>query len=232
MKDGSSGFESFSRWLIGLVVISGLTVLSFLGRGFVHAQEPATSDTSGPAVVEELLKKSERVGPVYFEERMSEFSSSLGESDAQEEIGITRVWMNGRYSREETSYGTWIRHPDATYRYDQERDRYERVDTVPETGLPFNIRRDDIDRAKVIGSAQIDGKLTTIVEFEFPVPPGDVATTKIWYWQETGLPLRAESRVSMGGQAISRGVEEYSNFKFEPIPDTLFEIPEEKLLRH
>lgn len=54
---------------------------------------------------------------------------------------------------------------------------------------------------------------------------------KVWIWNETGLPLKIVSAVQTNGTTVSTTTE-WKNFVFEDVPDSLFEVPHDKLVKH
>ncbi|MDD2510691.1 MAG: lipoprotein [Syntrophomonas sp.] len=73
------------------------------------------------------------------------------------------------------------------------------------------------DIMKYIGKETIDGKTCLVYEFQ----DGNQETSKIWLWEDYGIPLKIES--IMDGK---KSVLEYRNVKTDEIPDSMFEIPE------
>ena len=78
----------------------------------------------------------------------------------------------------------------------------ERIGSLPNT-------------AKLVGTEVVDGKPAAVYE----VSEGSV-TSKLWIWTERGLPLKIESTVPEG-----KSVVEFTDYKFEPQPDSLFVLP-------
>jgi outer membrane lipoprotein-sorting protein len=67
----------------------------------------------------------------------------------------------------------------------------------------------------VVGTETMDGKVCLVVEY---LESG--APTKMWLWQDYGLPLRVERTVPVGIVVVKS-----SNIDFADIPDSLFELP-------
>ena len=68
---------------------------------------------------------------------------------------------------------------------------------------------------KVVGTATIDGKACSVVEYNSAQVSG-----KAWIWKDKGIPVRTE--VTVGGGKITA---EYKNIDFADIPDSMFELP-------
>ncbi len=105
---------------------------------------------------------------------------------------------------------------------------------TPQTNTALKVEMGDISEAvdkslldmtksidinsKIIGSEVIDGKECTVIEHG-AVGMGSV---KMWVWKARGIPIKMESRSPDGVLTIV----EYKNIDFSPIPDYVFELPE------
>ncbi len=68
---------------------------------------------------------------------------------------------------------------------------------------------------KVVGTETVDGKYCLVVEYT-----ADSSTSKMWIWQDQGLPVRIDSTTPRGQTTI-----EFKNYDFSDNPDNLFELP-------
>jgi outer membrane lipoprotein-sorting protein len=68
---------------------------------------------------------------------------------------------------------------------------------------------------RVTGTATVDGKLCSVVEYT-----GTEGSVKVWVWKDKGIPLRIETTASSGKTTV-----EYKNFDFSDIPDSMFVLP-------
>ena len=105
---------------------------------------------------------------------------------------------------------------------------------MPQTNTALKVEMGDISKAveeslldmtesidinsKIIGSEVIGGKECTVIEHG-AVGMGSV---KMWVWKARGLPVKMETRSPDGVLIII----EYKNIDFSPIPDDVFELPE------
>ncbi len=67
-----------------------------------------------------------------------------------------------------------------------------------------------------VGSDTIDGKDCTVFEYDM-----EGAKTKMWIWEDKGIPLRVETTTPEGMMVI-----EYTDIDFDCASDSMFELPE------
>jgi len=67
----------------------------------------------------------------------------------------------------------------------------------------------------VVGTESIGTKICLVVEYT-----AEGATTKVWLWEEHGIPLREEVTTTAGTTTL-----EYTKIDFSVIPDSMFELP-------
>jgi outer membrane lipoprotein-sorting protein len=67
----------------------------------------------------------------------------------------------------------------------------------------------------IVGTETIDGKVCTVVQYTV-----NGQTTKMWLWQEKGLPIRVEANTAQGTVVMV-----YKNISFVDIPDSQFTLP-------
>jgi len=129
---------------------------------------------------------------------------------------------------------TMIVHPDAVYFYDAAADKYTKM-TLEEMTMGFTQKSvkelaneiKNNETLKEFGTEMIDRKLTTIIEISLKVGVSDI-TQKMWIWNEKGIPLKTEMTTVMG-DFESTVKSEHKNFIFEDIPDSMFEVPKDKI---
>jgi outer membrane lipoprotein-sorting protein len=68
----------------------------------------------------------------------------------------------------------------------------------------------------VLGTETIDGKVCIVVQYTVREQ-----ATKMWLWQDQGLPLRVEATTTQGITIM-----EYKNIQFIDIPDSMFTLPD------
>jgi adenine-specific DNA methylase len=69
----------------------------------------------------------------------------------------------------------------------------------------------------------IDGKQTTIVEYDIPLIGENLMTMKIWIWNEKGVPLKAYMTMTMEEITMTMDFV-FSNYSFSDIPDRTFNV--------
>jgi len=202
----------------------GLTgVLSFLSAPYGSAQQDqqGSSPPDGPAVVKEFIRKAQEIGPVYFEKSILNVT--------------TRIWMHGKdWKLEATmpdgSKQIVIARSGTSYRYDAKADRFHREPRDPLAQYPPYLPTIVLESARVIGSEEVAGHQATVVEFDSPVGVDNiVGTSKVWFWNETGLALQIELTLGLNGRVGHSGIMEFREFSFQDIPQSTFEVPPEKI---
>jgi outer membrane lipoprotein-sorting protein len=68
---------------------------------------------------------------------------------------------------------------------------------------------------EVIGTETLDGKVCTVIQYN-----AEGAATKMWVWQDKGLPVRVQVTTPQGTSTT-----DFKNFDFSDIPDSMFELP-------
>jgi outer membrane lipoprotein-sorting protein len=67
----------------------------------------------------------------------------------------------------------------------------------------------------ILGTETMDGKVCLVVQYT-----AEGTQTKMWIWQEKGLPVRIEANTAQGLMVM-----QYKNFEFVDIPDSQFVLP-------
>ena len=68
----------------------------------------------------------------------------------------------------------------------------------------------------MLGTETLDGKLCTVISYS----SDESGTSKMWIWQEKGLPLRIEQNSPEHKMVIT-----FNNYDFSDIPDSEFALP-------
>lgn len=91
------------------------------------------------------------------------------------------------------------------------------TDTHPAEEInPVEILRVVSDKTQPLGKEVKDGKNCIVIKYE-----DDAVVNQVWIWEDYGVPVRIESTYNK-----STTVMEYGNYKFEPIAEAMFELPE------
>ncbi len=108
------------------------------------------------------------------------------------------------------------------YLYQPEQNMATKIDINQMKGDPKAPQdpMEDLDPVKMksLGKETVDGKKCIMYE----VAEADNATSKVWIWEEYGVPVKMEMVVD--GQ---KTVMEYKNIEVGDIPDSTFELPAE-----
>lgn len=224
-----------------LVIVSffGLIVCTILlwakGNLTQNLAFAQTFKTQDKRSIKGILAKSDNIDSVRYE--VVQTLTSPTDSSGQEDLVIPiRVWEKPPYAREESTMFEEpilmeIRHPDAVYRYDMLRDVYirESISDIPQDDLLTEILKQikESTELKVIGTEIIDGEETTIIEYSYEKEIVSY-TAKAWIWNKKGIPLKIE-KSSRTGKLFGMQITEIKNLVFENIPDSMFEIPQNKI---
>jgi len=223
--------------IIGIIAIGGVLTYRYWSAS-EEVKVPEKKVEIEKESVEDILAKAENIGPVQYE--IVSTISMTGVPQEVTTIVTMKVWQKMPYMRmDSTTAGTttiMIVRPDAVYFYDASKDKYLKM--TPEematkfTQKSFTELSKEIKESgtlKELGTEIIDGKLTTIIEYSITVEE-TIITQKLWIWNEKGVPLKAESTTGMG-EIVTTTKMEYKNFVFEDIPDSVFEVPEDKIIK-
>ncbi len=142
----------------------------------------------------------------------------------------TKYWIKEPYAKMEGTSGgitqTTIMRPEGVYIYNSSNGTY--VKTSSETPLSQQNFNDFLKQVKenknyqVIGKETINGKTSTILSYT-NTSMGMNVDTKMWIWNEKGLPLKMEMTMTFGS-AVSTTTILMDNFSFADIPDSTFNI--------
>lgn len=211
-----------------IIIIALLSFFMFREKAEESEVQPETEES-----IQDILAKAETIDSVQYE------VVSTTSMNGVTTTGAMKGWQKTPYMRfDSTTTGTTtkiIYHPDAMYVYDASKDKYskkileELAEKVSQKSFEeFSKEIKESETLKELGTETIDGKLTTIVEYSVTVGEAPI-TLKLWIWNEKGIPLKTESTVEMG-EIVTTTKMEYKNFVFEDIPDSIFEVPEDKII--
>lgn len=81
---------------------------------------------------------------------------------------------------------------------------------------PVETLQDVSENTQPLGKEVKDGKNCVVIKYE-----EDEVVNRVWIWEDFGVPIRMESTYNK-----STTVMEYNNYKFEAIPEAMFELPQ------
>ncbi|MBI3324069.1 MAG: hypothetical protein HYZ92_02200 [Candidatus Omnitrophica bacterium] len=138
---------------------------------------------------------------------------------------VSTVWGKGLYRRTEgTMHGqpsVSVVTPDTSYIRIGPEDHYSALPSLGWADEPS-----PKNEFVVLGTELIDGKQATVVQSSASGKIGKL-TLKSWVWNDTGLELKSEMCVSDRACTTT----EYKDFVFEDVPDSVFDVPKEKIIR-
>jgi outer membrane lipoprotein-sorting protein len=187
--------------------------------------------------IQDILSKAKDIGSVKYEIVITNSMAGLGqETPRTMTMNVWQKYPNMRFESTTAATPTkMIVRSDAVYFYDGSRDKYIKMSAGQMvTGAKQKTLEElteeikESKTLKVLGTETIDGKLTTIAEVSF-TSGGFPITEKLWIWNEKGIPLRTEITMKMGENVTTTNTE-YRNFVFGDIPDSLFEVPSDKII--
>jgi outer membrane lipoprotein-sorting protein len=196
----------------------------------------APQDTSAPADKEAAAPSSEKSSdsePVLKDllgkgKALNEMSFDC-ETQVGEQKMLVKTWIKGKKVRSEMESpeagGKIINIIDSAagvvYVYQPEQKMATKMDISMAQQDGSSSPQEDLEamnpeKMKYVGKDTIDGKKCLVYE----ITEDNVGTSKVWLWEENGIPLRME--VISDGEKI---VMEYRNIKIGGIPDSMFELP-------
>ena len=170
--------------------------------------------------------------------------------DTGDEVYVTvskarqaRKWAKGerrRFEIQDTVDGqasTAIWHPGVSYEYQPAHDRYVAHTSLkspePTQYSVFELTEipplDAGTEVTFLGPDVMTGQLSAVFQLRFAESPG--VTVKEWRWVHSGLPLRTEVVTAAPEEGIRvTTVEETVGLTLDGIPDTLFDVPQDKVV--
>lgn len=136
-----------------------------------------------------------------------------------------KLWIAGANLRSESietgqSTAIFIRNSGKGYNYmftSGEKKAIKVTDTHPAEDIsPVEILQNVSQTTQPLGKEIKDGKNCVVIKYE-----QDEVNNRVWIWEDYGVPIRVESTYNK-----STTVMEYNNYKFEAIPEAMFELPQ------
>jgi len=194
---------------------------------------PTIAPTTSPRVSAKeqllsLVSKAEGVGELSYE-----MVKTISGKNLPEGKSVTNVWQKGQKLRTDYESGgrtIWLE--DFFYLYDSQTDVYLKAPISPQSIETFqnsNVK-DFLNRlkgsseVKEQGSEELDDKTAEVYVVTLIIDQVQ-RFTKVWLWEEKGLPLKSETTVD-----ASKTVVEYKNYLIDKVDDSVFAIPPEKIV--
>jgi len=212
--------------------------------------EPQQQDQVNQIAKEEsildILAKAERLESVQFEASSTivYMSNSPINENATHRPIISKIWQKLPYMRVESKAGDYkdgnvievkyIVRPEGVYFYDSSKDKYQKMPTTQTQNQDrslflseFSQEAKENSTLKVLGMEVINDKPTTIIEYATS-SNGFFLKQKAWIWNEKGVPLKTEI-ISRLSSFTATTVTEHKNFIFNDIPDSVFEVSQDRI---
>ncbi|MBN1861399.1 MAG: hypothetical protein JW840_08070 [Candidatus Thermoplasmatota archaeon] len=222
---------------IGIVAAIVAVVLVVAGL-YGNTQDTSVTEsdvTATPPTVEsvqEMLDKAASIDSLYYEITMTMDMSQYGTQTA-----TMKIWQEKPYFKQQittttggtTNTITVIQRPEGTYLYDTIQGKYVLTADIP--SFTTSLQYLDSSMIKNLLTNQsflqfetetIDGKLATAFEYTMSVSRMNL-TTKIWIWNEHGLPLKADMDMTMEEMTMTMDFL-FSNYSFADIPESTFNV--------
>jgi len=182
--------------------------------------------------VQKMLDKAASIDSLYYEITMFMDMSQYGAQTA-----TMKIWQEKPYFKQQitTTMGgatntiSVIQRPEGTYLYDTLQGKYVLTTDIP--SFTTSLQYLDSSMIKNLLTNQsfiqfetetIDGKLATAFEYTISLS-GMNMTTKIWIWNEKGLPLKADMDMTMQEMTMTMDFI-FSNYSFADFPDGTFNV--------
>lgn len=232
---------------IAVVAIGGILAYQYLGAPGEEAKVSEEEAKAEKEFIQELLAKTEEIGSMQYE---AISVTSISDTTQPKTVTVTmEVWQKGNKMKIKYSGGieeggtTEIIHPGVVYFYDSSKDKYIKTYEEMATSSRLSSRMtliygqksfEEISKElkestdfKFLGTETINGKLCIVIEYS-TIVKDILVTQKIWIWDEKGIPVKGIATFKTGEIIIIEI--ENKNFIFEDIPDSVFEVPEDKII--
>ncbi len=210
----------------------------------------AESINSSPKEVSrsEIIEKLSAINSLYYE--MTSRTSSDTPLPGGDAISDEKVWFKEGYWRTDIHSESAnakkrinISTPEASYFYNSFSDETKKRDGGAGQDLKnflfrfffATLKREE--SFKILGTEEIDGKITTILEIiqspkKMNVEGQDISIKekriKVWIWNEKGVPLKQEEKWQDNDFPIEyTTMITYKNYSFDEIPSEIFDILKE-----
>ncbi|HWR62981.1 MAG TPA: hypothetical protein VN365_01095 [Candidatus Thermoplasmatota archaeon] len=225
--------------LLAIGIVTVIIAVVFVVAGLFGSNQNNSvteSDiTATPPTVEsvqKMLEKGASIDSLSYEITMTMDMSQYGTQTA-----TMKIWQEKPYFKQQitTTMGgatntiSVIQRPEGTYLYDTLQGKYVLTTDIP--SFTTSLQYLDSSMIKNLLTNQsfiqfetetIDGKLATAFEYTISLS-GMNMTTKIWIWNEKGLPLKADMDMTMEEMTMTMDFI-FSNYSFADIPDGTFNV--------
>ena len=204
------------------IIVNIIIISLFLLSGCTQQSEVKDS-------IQTILQKAKNIGDVYYE--ITGTTSAKYGNLSYNSTYEMKIWQKMPYMKTETNNEgakqIIIIRPDGNYMYNNQTQNYTKITSTDNETRQKALQEQANDllesqTLKVLGSDIIDGKTVTIVQYSYNVS-GVTMSPKYWIWNEKGIPLKMETKSTFITVNITM-TEEYKNFIFAEIPESLFNV--------
>jgi outer membrane lipoprotein-sorting protein len=123
-----------------------------------------------------------------------------------------------------SKYQVFIKRQDSIYLNINGTNKFTKITgRLPETSL---MNQSDVLRSnitfRIVGNETLDGVATTVLQYSASQSGGS-STTKVWIWNDKGIPIKTQVTVSMGKMTLLT-MKVMKNFDFSDIPVSEFSV--------
>lgn len=178
--------------------------------------------------IQTILEKATAIQSVYYE-----LGISTVVTDWVEESTEMKIWEKAPYLKQESRIiiddmiilRSIIKRPEGIYHYNEEQQAYVfdpqfviSQPTILETVTDLLQNQ----TLTILGTETVDGLATTVIQYT-PRQTGNSTTTKLWIWNEKGIPVRSRS-VTKNGEMTETIDTKYISYSFSDIPESVFSV--------
>ena len=225
--------------MIGIVGVTIAVIVVIAGATGSFQPNTSADETTIETKAQEqeslqtILSKADAIGSMYYE-----IYGTITMSQYGSQTLTMRIWQEKPYLKEEitsqiagiTNTISVIVRPDGAYVYNPAQGKYVLTTEVPAyvTSLQYldpKMIKDLLNNQSITDfeTEIIDGKMTTVIEYEMPLIGETLMTIKIWIWNEKGVPLKAYMTMTMKEMTMTMDFV-FRNYSFSDIPDSTFNV--------
>jgi outer membrane lipoprotein-sorting protein len=217
------------------VIIAVVVIVSGLYGGNQDVSTDESGVYSSPPTAESvqgMLDKAAAIDSLYYEVTMTMIMPQYGTQTT-----TMKIWQEKPYFKQQMTVSAGgmintvsvIQRPDGVFLYDAAQGKYVLTTNVPSytTSLQYfdsTMIKNLLNNQSVMQfeTETLDGKISTTFEYTLSFM-GMNMTTKIWIWNEKGLPLKAHMVMTMEQMTTTIDMI-FSNYSFADIPDSTFDV--------
>jgi hypothetical protein len=224
--------------IAGLIVGLGISTSSCAGETTAEQPADTTPQATARAALEALRNKAASFPSVRYTVHGTQTippgpEAVLYEGHPPKETVTIAIWRKGSHRRQDTTLSSGehvvvIEGPDGRYASDPATEFYTRSELDAQEQVPPWVSCQPVkesDTAKILRKETVEGIPVTVFEQTLADGP---AVVKAWVRDDTGFAVRTETVMSWSGSSVLM-IAECSQFSFDVLPDSLFQVPQGKV---